>query len=162
MRLIASLFQSTHPREGVRPMVTSGNPLEGRISIHAPPRRSATKSKAFYCRDVRFQSTHPREGVRLPMILVNVASWAFQSTHPREGVRLWRYFYRSLQCSLFQSTHPREGVRLSSRFSSGGFGLISIHAPPRRSATASISSILASRFISIHAPPRRSATIADL
>ena len=83
---------------------------------------------------------------------------------------------------VFQSTHPREGVRLNQQaFTIGGFK-ISIHAPPRRSATllyvrcssdnvnfnprtpAKECDILRrvkeeqEYNISIHAPPRRSAT----
>ena len=58
------------------------------ISIHAPPRRSATFDRfRTIGRFIIFQSTHPREGVRqLSKSSITVEA-LFQSTHPREGVR---------------------------------------------------------------------------
>ena len=38
--------------------------LPSRISIHAPPRRSATAQDDYHTYGLVFQSTHPREGVR--------------------------------------------------------------------------------------------------
>ena len=59
-------FQSTHPREGVRRLISWSIDLVLAISIHAPPRRSATIHNPQPDKDnPEFQSTHPREGVRL-------------------------------------------------------------------------------------------------
>ena len=105
-------FQSTHPREGVRqstvsiPVVslpisihapprrsaTTGRckpsfPYE--ISIHAPPRRSATSSRQTASRDHRyFNPRTPAKECDLISFLSCVVVLIFQSTHPREGVRL--------------------------------------------------------------------------
>ena len=109
----ALVFQSTHPREGVRPDACIVQlKLTDAISIHAPPRRSATPSGTLYePPSGTFQSTHPREGVRLKLAMRCAGLLLFQSTHPREGVRLIGYLMGAVQ-ELFQSTHPREGVRL--------------------------------------------------
>ena len=58
------VFQSTHPREGVR-------------LLHL----------RFAELRALFQSTHPREGVRQAEARKAAAEMEFQSTHPREGVR---------------------------------------------------------------------------
>ena len=63
-RIADKLFQSTHPREGVRLVYLSLFLCQCSISIHAPPRRSATKAMFDSGVAEAFQSTHPREGVR--------------------------------------------------------------------------------------------------
>ena len=92
---IEVLFQSTHPREGVRPYDIQLYMMYSFISIHAPPRRSATPAKECDLRfnhvdfgEIQFQSTHPREGVRRSGFHLPNTDLSFQSTHPREGVRL--------------------------------------------------------------------------
>ncbi len=67
---------------------------------------------------------------------------------------------KSLGAKVFQSTHPHEGVRLRLARSTNVRKIISIHAPPRRSATPSSWFAIHQYVISIHAPPRRSATLA--
>ena len=107
---VMTLFQSTHPREGVRHQQTMDFFLSEFISIHAPPRRSATSGLQHEDLHKQFQSTHPREGVRPASAAQADIVTVFQSTHPREGVRPALAGAQNVQI-LFQSTHPREGVR---------------------------------------------------
>ena len=87
------------------------------ISIHAPPRRSATYSFLTLSSTVLiFQSTHPREGVRQGV-----------PNHMVIGTRNFNPRTPAKECDLLV------GVLFVFEF------LISIHAPPRRSATATYS-----------------------
>ena len=152
-------FQSTHPREGVRRQSALTRRPYFNISIHAPPRRSAT--------------------VYADKVTVSVTT--FQSTHPREGVRHWSDHFDQLHLSISIHAPPRRSAT-DLEILSRCVKAISIHAPPRRSATPprlsqnSIEVLFQSThpregvrpydiqlymmysFISIHAPPRRSAT----
>ena len=104
------LFQSTHPREGVRLLFDHLKLLVGSISIHAPPRRSAThRRKRSDFRPIISIHAPPRRSATSTNG-ARFRAFIFQSTHPREGVRRWSGCFSGCQ-SLFQSTHPREGVR---------------------------------------------------
>ena len=131
-------FQSTHPREGVRLGAKTVTPPAVEISIHAPPRRSATWSWSLLWK------IRPYFNPRTPA--KECDSWPFR--------RLTSVTYISIHAP------PRRSATQSPR-SVKWLVLISIHAPPRRSATL-ISRKIWIRFrISIHAPPRRSATTAS-
>ena len=127
------------------------------ISIHAPPRRSATKPGLSKFSLSKFQSTHPREGVRHREWTLEDRTKNFNPRTPAKECDFHQPsllpFYRHFnprtpakECDtitcvpcpsilVFQSTHPREGVRLVSFVPILVVFGISIHAPPRRSAT---------------------------
>ena len=181
--VVNSSFQSTHPREGVRHLRFGGGYMKFFISIHAPPRRSATGSRLELGQD-HVISIHapPRRSATQPITRTatdeNISIHApprrsatlyafilgylrvFQSTHPREGVRRELLGHVLAGSWKFQSTHPREGVRpyINSRVA----GLRTFQSTHPREGVRPFSpwTTIYPCWISIHAPPRRSATPA--
>ena len=133
------------------------------ISIHAPPRRSATiVSITNHSNIIVFQSTHPREGVRLKATIRFASKYLFQSTHPREGVRPQSASVNSTSFT-FQSTHPREGVRqLYCLYHLTRLRNFNPRTPAKECDCHAAVAVFLPLWISIHAPPRRSATLLPL
>ena len=106
----------------------------------------------------KFQSTHPREGVRPRGRACSTGSMSFQSTHPREGVRRLHLIKFGNCFSISIHAPPRRSATFEIIDGQVILHDISIHAPPRRSATDLVFKLCGRAGISIHAPPRRSAT----
>ena len=130
------------------------------ISIHAPPRRSATHCcGCLPCLQVKFQSTHPREGVRLSLaVTLGLFCWNFNPRTPAK------------ECDRSSSDTGPRNLDFNPRTPAKECDRLGDSVPLRQSyfnprtpakecdATPLIPEFNRS-FISIHAPPRRSATI---
>ena len=181
---LLSLFQSTHPHEGVRlasavvcfryflyfnprtptkecdvvSVLRCGS--KSKISIHAPPRRSATRylKPTASCCGISIHAPPRRSATtvlnRFDVIYVK----DFNPRTPTKECDFPAIDIPPLR-AIFQSTHPHEGVRQAKGLRVLPIAGISIHAPPRRSATIVLLVFRYGYIISIHAPPRRSATV---
>ena len=129
------------------------------ISIHAPPRRSATHCcGCLPCLQVKFQSTHPREGVRLSLaVTLGLFCWNFNPRTPAKECDRSSSDTGPRNLDFNPRTPAKECDNLQPQVTLTGL-TISIHAPPRRSATDLEILSRCVKAISIHAPPRRSAT----
>ena len=105
------------------------------ISIHAPPRRSATHClQNMLNRQVISIHAPPRRSATPVHRLVSLHYRISIHAPPRRSATYPDQSRLSVPI-VFQSTHPREGVRLVRGSDTVHLRLISIHAPPRRSAT---------------------------
>ena len=150
-------FQSTHPREGVRHDIGGIDDGEDNFNPRTPAKECDSNYVRLFDIFSLFQSTHPREGVRRWWHNQTTAINYFNPRTPAKEcdtrssylTQVSKHFNprtpakecdaprvtNKLMTILFQSTHPREGVRQHEGWTISKVVLISIHAPPRRSAT---------------------------